>query len=184
MNETPSNAARHPPWNPIYIHQGIPSPRARHRKEQTNKRKKTKTRRDETRRDNGLPSLCPLEDYTSHETSCKRQTAHNRNAHEPLLGHLLVNQRSQAGSLHVRRLLVEEEIVVASGLAVVPELVVPESQIVEAFSSTFGGGTEDFREQTDTFLLVVAGVRFDQALHSESVSDCSGIIRLLTVRKP
>jgi len=63
--------------------------------------------------------------------------------------------------LHVRRFLVQEQVIVASGLAVVAELEVSESKVVETFSATFRGGAEDFREETDAFLLVVASVGFD-----------------------
>lgn len=70
--------------------------------------------------------------------------------------------------MQVGRLLVQQQVVVATGLAIVPEFVVSEGQVVEAFSSSFGGGTEDLREQSDSFLLIVTSVGFDQTLDRQS----------------
>ena len=133
-------------------------------------RRKKEGNKDKTT-NNRLSSLgCPLEDRTSHHTSSKGQTTHNRNTHQTFLGHLLINQRPQTGGLQVGRLLVQQEVVVAAGLAIVPELVVSEGEVVEAFSSSFGGGTEDLREQPDSFLLIVTSVGFDQTLDGQSDS--------------
>lgn len=108
-----------------------------------------------------LSSLGPLEDHTPNHPSSKRQTTHNRNSHQALPRHLVIDELPQTSRLHVRRFLVQEQVVVAPGLAVVAELEVSESKVVETFSATFGGGAEDFREETDAFLLVVASVGFD-----------------------
>ena len=72
--------------------------------------------------------------------------------------------------MQVGRLLIQQQVVVATGLAIVPELVVSEGEVVEAFSSSFGGGTEDLREQPDSFLLIVTSVGFDQTLDGQSDS--------------
>lgn len=70
-------------------------------------KKKRGKQRQENTTNNRLSSLsCPLEDRTSHHTSSKGQTTHNRNTHQTFLGHLLINQRPQTGGLQVGRLLV------------------------------------------------------------------------------
>lgn len=84
--------------------------------------------------------------------------ANNGDAQEALLGDLVVDELAQVGGLEVGRLLVEEEVVVAAGLAVVAELVVAEGEVVEAFAAALGGDAEDVGEEADTELLVVAVV--------------------------
>lgn len=142
--------------NPIYIHHRPP----------TNKRKRNK------QTSLSLPSLRTLEDHSPHQTSRQSQPTHNRDTQQPLLVDLLIDQRSQTSRLHVGRLLIQQQVVVASSFAIVPQLVVPQRQIVETFSSTFGRSTEDFRQQPDAFLLVVASSRFDQALSKRISQRC------------
>lgn len=72
--------------------------------------------------------------------------------------------------MKIRGLLVEEQVIVAASFGVVAELVVAESEVVEAFAAAFGGGAEDVGEEADTELLVCAGVGFYEALEDWSDS--------------
>lgn len=69
--------------------------------------------------------------------------------HQPLLRDLVVHQLAQVRGLQVRGLLLEEEIVIAAGLAVVAELVVAEGEVVEALAAALGGDAEDLGEEAD-----------------------------------
>lgn len=84
--------------------------------------------------------------------------ANDGDAQEALLGDLVVDELAQVGGLEVGGLLVEEQVVVAAGLAVVAELVVTKGEVVEAFAAALGGDAEDVGEETDAELLVVAVV--------------------------
>lgn len=84
--------------------------------------------------------------------------ANDGDAQEALLGDLVVDELAQVGGLEVSGLLVDEQVVVAAGLAVVAELVVAEGEVVEAFAAALGGDAEDVGEEADAELLVVAVV--------------------------
>ena len=58
----------------------------------------------------------------------------------------------------------EQQLVVSPCLGVVAELVVSKGEVVEAFATSLGGRAEDFGEELDAGVLVVAGGGFYQAL--------------------
>lgn len=90
-------------------------------------------------------SLCgTLEDKTAYYSGRKSQPTHDRDAHQTLFGDLVIDQRAEAGGLQVPRLLLKEQIIVAPGFTVVSKLVVPQSQVVETFTSSLWGCAEDF----------------------------------------
>lgn len=90
-------------------------------------------------------SLCgTLEDKTAYYSSGQSQATHDRNAHQTLFGDLVIDQRTEAGSLQVPWFLLQQQIIVSPGFAVVSELVVPQGQVVETFASSLWGSAEDF----------------------------------------
>lgn len=94
----------------------------------------------------------------THHTRSDANAANNGDAQKAFLGDLVVDELSQVGGLEVGGLLLEEEVVVAAGLAVVAELVVAEGEVVEALAAALGGDAEDVGEEADAELLVVAVV--------------------------
>lgn len=100
----------------------------------------------------------------THDTGGDADTAEDGDAHEALLGDLVVDELAQVGGLKVGGLLLEEEVVVAAGLSVVAELVAAEGEVVEAFAAALGGEAEDLGEEADAELLVVAVGGLDEAL--------------------
>lgn len=104
------------------------------------------------------PPLCIPQQKSTDNTSRDADAADNRHAEQALLGDLVVDELAQVGGLEVGGLLVEEEVVVAAGLAVVSELVVAEGEVVEALAAALGGDAEDVGEEADAELLVVAVV--------------------------
>jgi hypothetical protein len=103
----------------------------------------------------------------SHDSSRYTNTTEYGNAHESFPGNLVVDERAQVRGLQVGGLLVEQEVVVAAGFAVVAELVVAEGEVVEAFPTALWGDTEDIREQADAELLVISLVGLDETLSKE-----------------
>lgn len=104
------------------------------------------------------------QDERTHNTGRDAHAAQDGHAHEALLGDLVVDELAQVGGLKVGGLLVEEEVVVAAGLAVVAQLVVAEGEVVEALAAALGAEAEDFGEKAHAELLVLALVGFDEAL--------------------
>lgn len=104
------------------------------------------------------PPLCIPQQERTDDTGRNADAADDGDAEEPFLGDLVVDELAQVGGLEVGGLLVEEEVVVAAGLAVVAELVVAEGEVVEAFAAALGGDAEDVGEEADAELLVVAVV--------------------------
>jgi hypothetical protein len=112
----------------------------------------------------GLPPPSIPEDESAEQTGGDAHAAEDGDAHEALLGDLVVNELAQISGLEVGGLLVEKEVVVAAGLAVVAELIVAEGEVVEAFAAAFGGEAEDFGEEADAELLIVAVIGLYEAL--------------------
>ncbi|KAH6607824.1 hypothetical protein Trco_004137 [Trichoderma cornu-damae] len=92
------------------------------------------------------------------DTRGDADAADDGDAQEALLGDLVVDELAEVGGLEVGGFFVEEEVVVAAGLAVVAQLVVAEGEVVEAFAAALGGDAEDVGEEADAELLVVAVV--------------------------
>lgn len=62
---------------------------------------------------------------------------------QPTFGNFIVYQSAQALTLQILRLVVQQCLVVASRLSIVPETVVSECEIVEAFTAALRVVTED-----------------------------------------
>lgn len=103
------------------------------------------------------PFRVPQQESTD-DAGSDANAANDGDAQEALLGDLVVDELAQVSGLKVGGLLVEEQVVVATGLAVVAELVVAQGEVVEAFATAFGGDAEDVGEEADAELLVVAVV--------------------------
>lgn len=67
-----------------------------------------------------LPSPGALENETTNHTSGHGQATHNGDSHQAFLGHLIINEGPQARGLQVGRFFLQEQIVVAPSLSVVP----------------------------------------------------------------
>lgn len=104
------------------------------------------------------PPLCIPQQKGTHHTRRNANPADDGHAQEPLLGHLVVDELAQVGGLQVGGLLVEQQVVVAAGLAVVAQLVVAEGEVVEALAAALGRDAEDVGQEADAELLVVAVV--------------------------
>lgn len=111
-----------------------------------------------------LPLSGILHDKRAHNAGGQADAAEDGDAEQPLLGDLVVDELAEVGGLEVGGLLVDEEVVVAAGLAVVAELVVAEGEVVEALAAALGGDAEDFGQEADAELLVAAVVGLDEAL--------------------
>lgn len=83
------------------------------------------------------------EDEGPHHTRSDADAAEDGDAHEPLLGDLVVDELAEVARLQVGGLLLDEELVVAASLGVVAELVVAEGEVVEALAAALGGEAED-----------------------------------------
>lgn len=90
-----------------------------------------------------------LQEESPDNASGDSHAAEDGDAHETLLGNLVVDELTEVGGLQVGGLLVEQEVVVPPGLGVVCELVVAEGEVVEAFAAALGGEAEDVGEETD-----------------------------------
>jgi hypothetical protein len=110
-----------------------------------------------------LPLLGVAEDEGTDDSGGDADTTEDGDTHEALLGDLIVDELAQAGGLEVGGFLVKEKVVVAAGLAVVAELVAPQGEVVKALAAALGGESEDFGQETDAELLVVALCRLDEA---------------------
>lgn len=114
------------------------------------------------------------EDEGANDTGSDAHAAEDGHAHEALFGDLVVDELAQVRGLQVGGLLVDEEVVVPAGLAVVAELVVAEGEVVEALAAALGREAEDVGEEADAELLVAALVGFDEALGGSGVSGVYG----------
>lgn len=123
------------------------------------------------RRSQPSPLAGILHDEGADDAGGEADAAEDGDAEEPLLGDLVVDELAQVGGLQVGGLLVEEQVVVAAGLAVVAELVVAEGEVVQALAAALGGDAKDFGQEADAELLVAAVVGLDEALESRSVRE-------------
>lgn len=98
--------------------------------------------------------------YTTDHTGGDGDATDDRDAHQALLGHLVVDQGPQVGRLQVRGLLLQQEVIVSASLGVVAQLEVAEGEVVEALAAALGGRPEDLGEEDDAELLVVSAVGF------------------------
>lgn len=110
-----------------------------------------------------LPLLSPEQDPPDHAGG-HGDAADDGDAHQPLPGHAVVDEPAQVRRLEVGRLLVQQQVVVSSGVGVVAELVVPQRQVVQALAAALRRYPEDLRQQADAQLLVAARGRLDEAL--------------------
>lgn len=62
---------------------------------------------------------------------------------QPTFGNFVVYQSAQTMALQVLRLVIQQRLIVASRLGIVPETVVSECEIVEAFAATLWVLAED-----------------------------------------
>lgn len=104
------------------------------------------------------PSSSSFDNQAAHHTCRHGEASYNGDAHETLLCHLLVNERTQAGRLEIGRLLLQKQIVVSAGFSIVSQLIVAQSKIVKTFSSSLGCPAEDLGEKAHTFLLVGSSI--------------------------
>lgn len=102
--------------------------------------------------------------HASNHTCRHRKAAHDGNAHQPFLCDLVVDQRSQVARLQVCGLLFQQQVVVPPCLCVVAQFEVTQGQIVQAFAAALGRGAEDFGEEDDAELLIVAASGFYKTL--------------------
>lgn len=126
-------------------------------------RSKTKKKQKGTKKKSPLP-LGTLENQAANNASSNSQTADNGHTDQALPGNLVVNQALEALGLQIVLLQIEQQLVVASGLGVIAQLVVAEGEVVEAFAAAVGRGAEDFGEQAHAFLLLGALCGFNQTL--------------------
>lgn len=112
-----------------------------------------------------------LHDESADDAGGEADAAEDGDAEEPLLGDLVVDELAQVGGLQVGGLLVEEQVVVAAGLAVVAELVIAEGEVVQALAAALGGDAKDFGQEADAELLVAAVRGLDEALESRPVRE-------------
>jgi hypothetical protein len=118
-----------------------------------------------SRRKRSPPPCIPHEKRT-HNPRSDTHTTEYGDAHETLPRDLVVDELAQVGGLEVGGLALEEQVIVAAGLGVAAELIVAESEVVEALAAALGGQAEDLGEEADAELLVVAVVGFYEALFS------------------
>lgn len=111
-----------------------------------------------------LPLAGILHDEGAHDARGQADAAEDGDAEQTFLGDLVVDELAQVGGLEVGGLLVEEQVVVAAGLAVVAELVVAEGEVVEALAAALRGDAEDFGQQLDAELLLAAVRGLDETL--------------------
>ena len=120
-----------------------------------------------------LPSV--FDEKCTNNTSGDANAAHDGDTHHALPGDLVVDELAQVGGLQVGGLEVQQRLVEAAGLAVVAELVVAKSDIVQALAAAFGRLAVDFGEEADAELLLIAVGRFDEALPTLARFTCSWV---------
>ena len=111
-----------------------------------------------------LPPYVPQQ-YAANYASRDSDAADDGNPHEAFLGHLVVNHCSQICRLQISGLLLREEVVVSPCLAVVAQLVVAQSEIVQALPASFWRGPKDLREEHYAEMLVGSCARLHETLH-------------------
>lgn len=92
---------------------------------------------------------CIPEEKGANDTGGDADAAEDGDADEALARDLCVDELAQIRCLEVGGLLVDEKVVVATGLAVVAELVVAEGEVVEALAAALGREAEDLREEAN-----------------------------------
>jgi hypothetical protein len=109
-----------------------------------------------------LPLRAPNKQPTNNTRSNSKPT-HNSHPKQPLLLHLILNQILQTLRLQIPLLQLQQTVVIPPSLCIISQLVVSESEVVEALAPAVGALSEDVGEQLDAELLLVALVGFDQA---------------------
>jgi hypothetical protein len=66
-----------------------------------------------------LPSSGSLDHETTNHTRDESQSTYNRDSHEALLGDLIIDEPPKAGSLEVCGFLLQKQIVVSAGFAII-----------------------------------------------------------------
>lgn len=105
--------------------------------------------------------LRPSDQHAHSDRRCRCQSSNNRNAHQAFLCNLIINQAPQTLRLQISLFQFQQTVIVAFRFGVIAELVVAQGEVVEAFATAVGGGTEDVGEEADAFLLVGTGGGFD-----------------------
>ena len=90
-----------------------------------------------------LPPPGSLEYQTPYHSGRNSHPTDNRHAHQTLLRDLVVDQALQTRSLHVGRFMLQQGLVISPRLCVVPQLEVPQRQIVQALPSAFWSTSVD-----------------------------------------
>lgn len=88
-------------------------------------------------------ALGSFEDHGSHDTRRDGDPTHDGRTEQALLCDLIVHQLPQALCLHVAGLELQQVVIVPSGLGVIPQLVVSQGEVVEAFAASVGALAED-----------------------------------------
>jgi len=110
------------------------------------------------------PLPCPLQQEAPHDPRRNRNPPNDSHTNHPLLRHLVVNQILQASRLQIRRLQLQQQLIVSPCFRVVSQLVVAQRKVVEAFAAALARVAEDFGEEAYAFLLFVARRGFYEAL--------------------
>jgi hypothetical protein len=114
-----------------------------------------------------LPLPRTLQQKAPHNPRRNRDSSHDSHAHHALLCHLIIDQVLQAASLQIRRLQLQQQLVVPPCFCVVSQLVVAQRKVVEAFAAALARVAEDFGEKAYALLLFVARGRFYEALQRD-----------------
>lgn len=110
-----------------------------------------------------LPFPSTLEQESADHTRGNTNATEDGDAHEAFPGDPVVDELPQVRGLHIGRFLIQQQVIIPAGLAVVAELVVSQGEVVEAFAATFGREAEYVGEEADAELLIVAVMGFYEA---------------------
>ena len=88
------------------------------------------TLRSITRYSCPLPSSRSLEYHSTNDSGSDCQSAHDRDAYQALFRHFFIDETPQTASLHVCRLMIQQNFIVSPSLRVIAQLVVAQGQIV------------------------------------------------------
>lgn len=111
-----------------------------------------------------LPLPSTLEQEGADDARSNTNATEDGDAHEPFPGDPVVDELPQVRGLHIGRFLIQQQVIVPAGLAVVAELVVSQGEVVEAFAASLGREAEYVGEEADAELLIVAVMGFHEAL--------------------
>ena len=114
------------------------------------------------------PPLAVADEEGADDAGGDAHAAEDGDAHEALLGHLVVDELAQVGGLQVGGFAVEEHVVVAAGLGIAAQLVVAEGEVVQALAPALGRDAEDVGEEADAELLFAAVRGLDETLRGYS----------------